>query len=160
MPSTSMRPLWTRAIVIGVAMVLLDLPLRTAAAPNGILSYELAWTGARAEAMIASWTGGARVSAWGSLLLDYGFMVAYASLLAALARRAFTSGAGRLLAGAAWAGAAFDAGENLALIRMVGWGATDQAARIAAVFASVKFALLGVVVVAVAGLALRRRLAG
>lgn len=158
MTPASMRPLWTRAVAIGVAMVLLDLPLRTAAAPNGILSYELAWTGERAAAMIASWTGGARLAAWGSLLLDYGFMVAYGALLAALAHRTFAGTAGQLLAGAAWGAAAFDAGENLALIRMYGWGAGDAAARTAGVFASIKFALLGVVILAVVGAALRRRL--
>lgn len=159
MQPPSLRPLWIRAAVVGAAMVLLDLPLRTAAAPNGVVSYELAWTGERAAAMIASWTGVAAAAAWGSLLLDYLFMWSYGALLAALSRRVVAGGAGAALAGASWAAAAFDAGENLALIRMWGWGASDRAAVTAGLFASVKFVLLAVVVVAVVGAAIRRRLA-
>jgi hypothetical protein len=160
MPPTSLRPLWIRAAVVGAVMILLDLPLRTAAAPHGIVSFELAWTAENAAAMIASWTGAARLAGWGSLLVDYLFMWSYAALLAALARQAFPTASGRALAGAAWAAAAFDAVENAALIRMFGWGATDTAALTAGAFASVKFALLAVVVVAVVGAAVRRRLAG
>ena len=159
MQPTSLRPLWIRAGVVGAAMVLLDLPLRTAAAPQGIVSFELAWTAERAAAMIDSWTGAARLAGWGSLLLDYLFMWSYAALLAALARRTFPTPTGRTLAGAAWAAAAFDAVENAALIRMFGWGATEAAAFTAGAFASVKFGLLAVVIVALLGAVIRRRVA-
>jgi len=152
-----LRPLWTRAAIVGAAMILFDLPLRTAAAPNGVVSYELAWTGEHAAAMIASWTGIAAAAAWGSLLVDYLFMWSYAALFAALSHRAFAGAAGTALAGASWAAGAFDAGENLALIQMYGWEASDRAAMTAGVFASIKFALLAVVVIAVVGAAVRRR---
>lgn len=159
MQPASLRPLWTRAVIVAGGMILLDLPLRTAAAPNGIVSYELAWTGGRAAAMIASWTGVAAAAAWGSLLLDYLFMWSYGALLAALSHRAVPGAIGTSLAGASWAAASFDAGENLALIRMYGWGASDRAAVVAGSFASVKFVLLAVVIVVVTGAAVRRRIA-
>jgi hypothetical protein len=158
MSAPSLRRLWIRAAVVAGAMILLDLPLRTAASPNGVVSFELAWTRGHAAAIIASWTGLAAASAWGSLLLDYLFMWSYASLFAALAHRAFAGGAGTALAGASWAAAGCDALENVALIRMYGWGATSGAAVAAGTFASVKFVLLGVVVLALAGAAVRRRL--
>lgn len=153
-----LRPLWIRAAIVGAAMVLLDLPLRTAAAPHGVVSYEFAWSASRANEMIASWTGIAAAAAWGSLLVDYAFMWSYATLLAELARGAFAGALGTTLAAASWAAAAFDAGENFALIRMYGWGPTDLAALTAGFFASVKFALLVVVLLGlVASLATRRR---
>lgn len=159
MARSSLRHLWIRAIVVGAAMILLDLPLRTAAAPNGVVSYELAWTGARAAAIVGSWTGVAAAAAWGSLLLDYLFMWSYGALLAALSRRAVAGAAGTALAGASWAAAGFDAGENVALIQMWAAGPSDRAAAAAGAFASVKFVLLTIVVVVVAAAALRRRLA-
>lgn len=158
MSTASLRPLWIRAGVVGALMILLDVPLRTEAAPNGVVSYELVWTAARAAEVIASWTGPAAAAAWGSLLLDYVFMWSYGALLAGLARRSVAGAAGTALAGAAWAAAAFDAGENVALIHMYGWSPSDRAALTAGLFASVKFALLAIVVLGMAGAALRRRL--
>jgi hypothetical protein len=60
-PGTSRKPifftlLFLTLILFGVFRVL-DAPLRTPAAPNGIVSFELARTPARAQSMIDVWTG-------------------------------------------------------------------------------------------------------
>ena len=138
-------------------MAILDAPLRTSAAPNGIVSFELAWTGTRAAEMMASWSGIAATAAWASLLLDYFFMWSYGALLAALARRVIGSRAGEGFATAAWAAAACDAVENAALIWMYGTQASDEAALIAGAFASIKFVLLTGVILAVVIAAIGRR---
>jgi len=153
---TPLRPLVIRAVVIGIAMVLLDLPLRTAAVPLGVVQYEFAWTAETATEMIDSWAD-VRLFAWGSLLVDYAFMWAYASLIAGLAGRALAPSAARLAGSAAWAAAGFDAVENVGLIAMFARGATSGWALTAGVAASIKFALLAAAIVAILwGFATRR----
>jgi len=159
MPASPLRPLWVRAAAAGAVMALLDVPLRTAAAPNGIVSYELAWTGARAAEMAASWQDLAASAAWASLLFDYVFMWSYGALLAGLSRRVIGGRAGGGFAIAAWTAAACDGVENAALIRMYASQPSDAAAFTAGAFASVKFALLIGVLLAVVVAALRRRAA-
>jgi len=154
---TPLRPLVIRAVVIGVTMALLDVPLRTAAAPLGVVHYEFAWTAETATRMIDSWAD-VRPFAWGSLLVDYASMWAYASLLAGLARHALAPDAARIAGGAAWAAAGLDAVENAGLIAMFARGATSGWALTAGVAASIKFVLLVAVIVAIVwGFTTRRR---
>jgi len=126
----------------------LDAPLQTAPAPNGIVSFELAWTARAAQSILDSWNAQARLFAAFGLGFDYLFMPIYA----------LTLSFGLLLAGrgvsprwrnlAAWLGwgafvAAFcDALENAALWKMLGAGAVAPFPFFAALFASIKFALL------------------
>lgn len=163
-------------IAAALCMVILqgiNAPLRTAAAPQGIISFEFAGDGATAQRILAAWDGSARVYAGFSLGFDYLFMPAYASALALacrLVRGAWRARYQRLgqwgggLALAQLAAAIFDAVENLGLWRVLTGASGDTWPRLAAICAAVKFVLivLGLVYsLTGAGLALwSRRLAG
>lgn len=114
------------AIVLLLALQVIDVPLRTAAAPLGIVSFELAGNVATARAMVVSWDETARIHAGISLGIDYLFMVAYAgaiSLGCVLVARGLAPGrltsVGMALAWGQWLAAALDALENFALIRIL-----------------------------------------
>jgi hypothetical protein len=127
---------------------MLDQPLRTSAAPNGIVSFELAGDIQTSEAMIDSWDPNARLFAAFGLGLDYLFMPAYAL---ALSLGLLFAGSGKTawyrtfthwLGWAAIAAAFLDAIENYALWRLLAGGTDSSFPQIAAACASVKFALL------------------
>jgi hypothetical protein len=126
----------------------LDQPLRTSAAPNGIVSYELAGSPAGAESILASWDARAQIFAAFGLGIDYLFMPAYSLALALgvlLAAGKFKGLMKSLGAAAGWGavGAAlFDAVENYALWRILIGEITSPYPEIAALCASVKFFLL------------------
>lgn len=134
------------AVVLGA----LGAPLTTAAAPAGILSFELAGTPERAAAILASWDGAARRAASAVQAVDTVFPAVYVQLGRALAAR-FTSSPGR------WSGALVAAGlldalvENLAL-DVILWTGTPTAplVAVATAAASAKFLLLAASAVAVA----------
>jgi len=145
----------------------LDAPLRTPAAPNGIVSFELAGTPIRAQAILDSWLevgylighGPGQVApyfisraysfaAFG-LGLDYLFMPLYATALALGILLAAGRHPGRFLTLGAWLGwgayaaALFDAVENYALARILLVNAVWLPyLQVAAFSASVKFGLL------------------
>jgi hypothetical protein len=138
--------------VVMVAMWLIDQPLRTAAAPHGIVSFELAGDVATAQLMLDSWDTRARAAAGLSLGLDYLFLVLYSTTLALACRRiagrfaargSALAGIGFALAWGQWIAAACDGVENFALIRMLLDGARAPWPTVAWWFASVKFGLLG-----------------
>ena len=101
-------------------------PLRTSAAPCGIVSYELAGSRGAADAILASWDPPGRETARGNLILDFVFLIAYSSAigLGALLAGDRHRAAGRLrlamlalpLAWGATAAGALDAAENVALL--------------------------------------------
>lgn len=103
-------------------------PLQTAAAPQGIISFELAGTLPLARQMIDSWGPTGQVYAGLDLGLDYLFLVAYANTIG-LGCVLVADRLGRLFAplavvgiGLAWAqlgAAVFDAVENYALIQLL-----------------------------------------
>jgi len=120
--------LFAIAVALMIVMQLLGAPLKTAGAPAGIVSYELAGSAAESQRVLASWDAGTRASAGLNLGLDYLFIVSYAaaigmgcSLLAASIRQRARVLAwigvvlawGQLLAGA------LDALENAALLRLL-----------------------------------------
>lgn len=84
------RPARSRAFFAVTALTLMlvpvmasfDKPLRTEAAPQGIVSFELAKTEARSAAILSSWNEAARVSAGLGLGVDYLFLFAYSSSIA------------------------------------------------------------------------------
>ena len=115
-------------VVVMVAMWLLDQPLRTAAAPYGIVSFELAGDVSTAHAILDSWDGRARSAAGVGLGLDYLFLALYSTTLALACRRiahrfvlrgSALAAVGHALAWGQWAAAACDGAENFALIRML-----------------------------------------
>ncbi|NOH02299.1 MAG: hypothetical protein HND47_10260 [Chloroflexi bacterium] len=136
----------------------LDRPLRTSAAPNGIVSFELARTADASQTMLGSWDENARLFAAYGLGFDYLFMPVYALALAL----------GLLLAGyekpkayhtlTAWMGwtpfaaSGFDAVENYALWQILIGNPSAALPQAAAFCATVKFVLLTAgTVLAVAG---------
>lgn len=141
------------ALVIFAVFSVLDAPLRNAAAPNGIISFELAGSVARAQAMIDSWDARARLYAAFGLGLDYLFMVSYALAIGLGCLRAAgvlgrrwprLAGLGRLLAWGLSLAALLDAIENFALTTMLLAGAASAPwPALAAGCAAVKFALVG-----------------
>jgi hypothetical protein len=161
------RVMWLALVLtIGGAVTLriVDAPLRTAEAPWGIVSLELAGSSAGAGRILDSWDDLARLHAAFSLGFDYLFLCAYGALAWSLLRlramaldgaprlqpatRARWARACRSFSFAAWAAAGCDALENAALWRVL----ADPAApwptitAIAAILASAKFAVLALLV--------------
>ena len=148
---TRKRLFWlSLGMTLAVALVLqkIDGALQTSAAPQDIVSYELAGSAAAAGRILASWDAAARLHASFSLGIDYLFMLAYAVTLAlaALWAGAKLSGwAQRLGVALAWgmgAAALADATENFFLWRMLTAGPADGAAGIARGAALLKFTLI------------------
>ena len=71
-------PVLVLALLVMAVFRVIDVPLQTAAALQGIVSYELAGTVEAAQAMLDSWDGWARLYAVFGLGLDYLFMPSYA----------------------------------------------------------------------------------
>lgn len=137
----------------------LDTPLRTSAAPSGIVSFELAGSTEKAFQVMASWESAcsdcpavdrykAHYYAAFGLGLDYLFMPAYALalslgiLLAASRHTGVFAKIGAWLGWGALAAALFDAVENFALWQLLTGDFQAVWPRLAAICATVKFALL------------------
>jgi hypothetical protein len=157
----------TGTLVLFAVFRILDAPLRTPAAPDGIVSFELAGTPFQAQAILESWqqaaslasdVAGEPVPALASrvysfaafgLGLDYLFMPVYATalalgiLLVAGRHKGWFFTLGAWLGWGAYAAALFDALENYALARMLlenqVWSPFPE---LAAYSATVKFGLL------------------
>jgi len=138
-------------IVLTVALQAVNAPLKTPAAPQGIVSYEFAGTTAAAQSILDSWDDGAKVYAGFSLGLDYLYMPAYAltiGLACAWAarvlggRRRRLGSLGRVLAFGLGLAALLDAVENYALTTMLFSAAADPWPAVARWCATSKFALI------------------
>jgi hypothetical protein len=137
----------------------LDQPLRTPAAPNGIVSFELAGRPEKAFQILVSWVASdsqqpeiSRIrpylfAAFG-LGLDYLFMPIYAfalafgTLLAAGRHAGWVKSLGAVAGWGAFAAAGFDAVENFALWHVLLFAYDSPYPLIAAICAATKFALL------------------
>ncbi len=126
----------------------LDLPLHTDAAPGGIVSFELAGSLTKSQAIIESWDSTAWLYAAFGLGFDYLFMPAYAFALSLGILLAMQGKVSRYATLAAWMGwgallaALFDVVENYALWHILIRGAFTPFPQLAAFCATVKFALL------------------
>jgi hypothetical protein len=157
-------------VVLGVATlaftVLLELidPSRVSSGP-GIIAFEFAGTHSRAAQIMAEWGANGRSAAHLSLVLDYGYMLAYGLFfaLAGFAVRDIARAHGRVRFAAigatvpffALAAAAFDAMENIALLLMLAGKGGAFAPPFAAACSTIKFTLIGIAILyAVCGLAL------
>ena len=132
--------------------------LRTPAAPNGIVSFELAGTPEKAEQIIASWTSmkGFDILEWRVIIsnsafglgLDYLFMPVYAFtlafgvLLAAGRHGGWPKSLGVVAGYGAFAAAVFDAVENYALFQILLGKVYSPYPEVAFYCASIKFGLL------------------
>jgi len=132
------------------ALIAIDLHLRNTVSPQGIVSFELcAYTGS-CRAIVEAWGPVGQIWAALSLGLDYLFMFLYpVTIFLALALvvvhvperlKMLTTGA----ALAVWGAGAADALENYCLAQMLVNPAADGYAWPAALFATIKFVVLGV----------------
>ncbi len=152
-------------ILLLLSMNFIGLPLNTAAAPQGIISFEFATTPDRAQQMLDSWSPEARVRAGFIQGLDFLFPMAYSTtvglgcVLAAgvIARRGqAASRLGSWLAWGLWLAAALDYIENIGLLFLLFGMVQSPYPQIAAVCATIKFALLAAgLIYSFYGLALR-----
>ncbi|NOY98723.1 MAG: hypothetical protein GXP40_05905 [Chloroflexi bacterium] len=151
-PPDSRKRIFFALLILTLVLVavfrILDTPLRNPVAASGIVSFELAGTPEKAQAVIDSWDARAREYAAFGLGLDYLFMLAYALtlslgvLLAAEKHGGKFAALGIRLGWGVLAAAIFDAVENVALWRLLSGAATPLCPRLAAFSASFKFALL------------------
>ncbi|MBC8182853.1 hypothetical protein H8E88_17255 [candidate division KSB1 bacterium] len=120
--------LFVLTFVLLMCLNLIDAPLKTTVAPNGIISYELAGELSVAQEMIRSWGAVGQIYAGLSLGFDFLFLVSYSLFIALgciiVTRRLSQPGQflfkfGALLAWAQFGAAILDAIENYALIRIL-----------------------------------------
>jgi hypothetical protein len=135
-------------------MIILNIagaPMVTEAAPYGIVSFELSGSITGSQAILASWDEGARLSAAFNLGLDYLFMPVYAftiSLACLWAGKVLSLRGWPLdfaavpLAWGQWLAAGLDAIENLGLTLVLFRGPAFPWPQLAALCASIKFALI------------------
>jgi len=143
---------------------LLDTPLQTSAAPGGIVSYELARSLDNSQAMLNSWDANARLFAAFGLGFDFLFMPVYAlalSLGLLLAGSDKPKGFHALTVWLGWGAlfaALFDAVENYALWQILSGDLSAALPQVAALCATLKFALLvSGLVVGLLGLVIRKQ---
>lgn len=138
-------------LAVWLVLSVASAPLKTAAAPFGIVSFELAGTVERAAAIVASWGPPQREAAAFGLGLDFLFLFLYPitiSLACRITAARLTMSWPRLsLLGTALALVvplciALDAIENVALWRVLALGATSPWPAVAAIAAYPKFALV------------------
>ncbi|MEW6030324.1 MAG: hypothetical protein ACOYZ8_08495 [Chloroflexota bacterium] len=140
--------LLTLTLILFAVFRVLDAPLRTPAAPNGIVSFELAGDIKPAAEILGSWDAGAQLSAAFGLGLDYLFMPAYALTLSLGVLLAAGRHAGAFAKLGAWlewgalTAAISDAVENFALWQFMLGDFQSIWPRLANVCATVKFSLL------------------
>lgn len=137
-------------LLVGGVIAVIDEGIRTPAAPLGIVSFELcAFSDACVDAM-RSWDTHASQLVALSLGLDYLFMLLYPAtifvslwfMLPLLGTRLQMPT--RWVAGSSWGMAIADAVENYFLTQMLLTGLVQGLAWPAAIFASIKFAILAV----------------
>jgi hypothetical protein len=126
----------------------LDQPLRTLAAPSGIVSFEVAGSVQKTQAMLDSWDARGRLLNAFGLGFDFLFMPVYTTTLALGVLLASNRRSGpwpRLAAALGWAaylGMAFDAIENTCLLTILLDSARSPFPEIAASCAWIKFTLI------------------
>jgi hypothetical protein len=144
------------AIVVMLAINLTGGPTITAAAPQGIVSFELAGDAQTAGQILSSWNLSARERAAFGLGLDFLFPLLYAGAIggacvwAAGAFRPVWPGlaaGGVLLAWEMLLAATFDYLENIALTMMLFGGEPIFLPEVARALALLKFSLIGVALV-------------
>ncbi len=148
-PATSRKLLFFTFLILTLGLFavfqILDGPIKTPAAPNGIVSFELAGSSAAARAMINSWDASARLNTAFGLGLDYLFMPVYATAIALAALLAAGKHPGGyaslgVVAGyGAYVAALFDAVENYALWQILTGDVASAWSSVAAICAAIKF---------------------
>jgi hypothetical protein len=154
-------------VAIGIVLAVLDGRMRDSGGP-GIIGFEFAGSEERAAEILADWGEEGQDAARASLWLDYVYILSYGAflILAAIATRELAvrrgwrrmAAAGLAAVPIAAAAAAFDAIEDVGLLLTLDGHGGDLAPLLAAVCASLKFALLALAIAyLLAGLLLRLR---
>lgn len=160
------RTFVTATVVLSAVLLAVDQPLRTAAAPRGIIAFELARDVPTAAAIVDSWDARARSYAAFSLGLDFLYPAVYSTAFAFgvrwaagvfTARGSGLAGLGPALAWAQWGAALCDYVENVALCLVLFGGARSPWPAVAWAFASAKFLALAVGLAYMLGAAVVRR---
>ncbi len=126
----------------------LDKPLQTAAAPSGVVSFELSGSVENAQAMMDSWDASARLNNAFGLGFDFLFMPVYATalslgvLLAVDRRKGHWVALGKALGWGAFTAVLFDSVENIALFFILKGNVVAPFPQVAAGCATVKFGLI------------------
>lgn len=132
-------------VILMAALQILDGPLRTDAAPNGIVSYEFAGDLITAQQIIQSWGIAGLAYAGLSLGLDFLFMAVYPiaiGLGCVMVGRRWLPALGNLLAWGLLAAGLLDAVENIALIQILLGAVTELWPTLARWSAIPKFTLV------------------
>lgn len=143
-----MLVLFVAILLIFVIFRFLDIPLRTAAAPSGIVSFELAGSQEKSSQILASWDDHADLYAAFGLGFDFLFMLVYSTfislgcLMTSLKHSGWFSKVGFWLGWGAFLAASMDAIENLALWKQLSGNMIPLWPILAAWCASIKFTLL------------------
>ncbi len=136
---------------ISFALGAIDSGLKTSATPHGIVSFEFCAFTSSCEQALSQWGPGGQALAMLSLGLDYLYLLVYPGLMALallLVAPRVPFGLMRRTRLAAWSCLAIglaDALENYALIRVILDESGDGCGVWAGLFATIKFALLGLV---------------
>jgi hypothetical protein len=151
-PRSALLILFLLSAMLLTGLRALDTELITAAAPRGIVSFELAGNIQQVSRILAEWGPEGRVYAALSLGLDYLFLIVYAlfiSLACVLIARyltlkiTFLAAGGFVLGWGQFFAAILDAVENLALIRLLLASQEESWPVIARWCAIVKFGIVG-----------------
>ena len=142
-------------VVVGLIVARLGTGLAVAAAPNGIVSFELAGTAAEAQRILSAWgpalSDAARTQTW----VDFIYLATYAPMLALAAglaagtwakRGALYAWAGTVASWGALAAGALDCVENLAMLSVFA-APSDALAALARACAIGKFTLIFVAII-------------
>lgn len=138
--------------------------LMTPLAPGGIVSWQLAGSGAEVAAILAEWGPEGRAAARANLLVDLAFAPAYGLVIGlvavrlgvSLGRRRPAAGMADTTAWAALLAALADLAENALMLSVLAVGPSDGLATATRTLALLKFALLGLALVLLLGLAVLR----
>jgi len=150
-----------------LVLTALDLQMRDSGGP-GIVGFEFAWDGEGASEILADWGESGQSAAEASLYLDFLYLIAYGTLgtlavgavrdLAARRGLRRIASAGAALVAFPAAAASFDALEDIGLLVALDGSGGDTAPMLAAICASLKFALAtAAIVYIVVGLIAARR---
>ena len=135
-------------LIMAVFRFVLDPPLQTEAAPQGIVSFELAGSQLEADEILASWDATAQLYAAFGLGFDFLFMPVYATAIALGVLLAAGRHPGRFASIGAWVGwgafvaALFDSAENICLFNLLLGNGGANYAGMAALYAALKFGLI------------------
>jgi hypothetical protein len=135
-------------VVMAIFQLVLDPPLQTEAALQGIVSFELAGSQLKADEIIASWDTTAQLFAAFGLGFDFLFMPLYATAIALGVLLATGRHPGKFATFGAWVGwsafvaALFDAAENVCLFNLLLGNDGANYASMAVLYATLKFGLI------------------